>query len=189
MLQHQVTEAWYSVALGSRKLSKHNLKCQHTFYTPNLFIFVHVFLACLRDGNLKLWDILPLEGGREGEGQHNNGSSRRGSRDSPRWAASLSTRGEAAAAVEPTTFSVEHATSNTSTNRGDPPSPPLPILWCSRCPVSCASSMRWVRLDPPLLHWMVDAMHDVVVDSVRLGREGLIGNNLTGNCFCMELAR
>jgi len=25
---------------------------------------------------------------------------------------------------------------------------------------------------------MVDAMHDVVVASVRLGREGLIGNNL-----------
>ena len=135
MLQHQVTEAWYSVALRSRKLSKHDLKCQHTFYTPNLFIFVHVFLACLRDGNLKLWDILPLEGGREGEGQHNNGSSRRGSRDSPRWAASLSTRGEAAATVEPATFSVEHATSNTSTNRGDPPtSHPLVLsLSCFLC--------------------------------------------------------
>ena len=79
--------------------------------------------------------------------------------------------------MEPATSSVGHATSNTSTNRGDPPtSHPL----CSHCPVSYASSMRWVRLDPPVLHWMVDAMHDVVVDSVRLGREGLIGNNLGG---------
>jgi len=40
--------------------------------------------------------------------------------------------------------------------------------------------MRWVRLDPPLVHWVVDALHDVVVGSVGLGREGLIGNNLGG---------